>query len=315
MQQEAKVNSSNILPVQTVDTLGATLLPYLTDRGEEELKFLVSKVKDCWFELNVLNISLETETNRLKQDLVDATNWLRDAEEQIVQTKQSIASDRKTRSIIQDRIRVKLSNPNLRLPFFLAWMRAFALREHPLLTPLLSDKQLAVENVAKEQEFFTQGVKDLKQEQLPGIEQARQNLAKNSNFLLAFCDEKATQSLDLAKGYVSVLPDRAYKAASGYVEAHIYSPQILKFFHDFILHMRSTITDQASLSLAKRRYGHFLTSTEAIQEEDITKGKFTKLTPAAQRRFKEYAVFIVTAQWAKEGLIQQPILPDILRTP
>lgn len=312
MLQERKVNH-NILPSQTVDTLGASLLPYLTDR--QELKFLVSKVKNGWSEFNALNKYIQTHTTKLEQDLIGATNRLKGVEEQIIQIKHLIESDTKTQSIIQNRVRVKLSNPNLRLPFFLTWMRAFALREHPLLAPLLVDKQLADAKVATEKKCFTQGVKDLEQEQAPNIEQARDKLAKSSNFLLAFCDEKVTQSLDLAKTYVSVLPDRAYKTALGYIEANIYSAQILKFFPDFILHVRSTITDPTSFSLAKRRYGHFLTSTEAISEDGITENGFIGLTPAAQRRFKEYAVFRITAQWAKEGLIQQPILPDILAVP
>lgn len=315
MQQERNLSSSNILPPQTVDLLGTIILPYLTDRQEEELRFLVSRVKDGWLEINALNQYIQTRMTKLEQDSIGATNRLKGIEEQIIQARHFIESDTKTWSTIQGRIRVKLSKPNLRLPFFLTWMRRLALSKHPMLTPLLIDKQLAEEKVATDEEFFTQAIKDLKQEQAPNIEQARQNLAKNSKFLLAFCDEKAVQSLDLAKSYVSVLPDRAYNTVSGYIEANIYSAQILKFFPDFISHVRSTIIDQASLSLAKRRYGHFLTSTEAIPEEGMTENEFTRLSPAVQRRFKEYAVFRITTQWAKEGLIQQPILPDILRAP
>lgn len=298
------------LSPETVDHLGASLIPHLSDKQEVEFNFLVSRYRRSWDHLQQLQNYINEQTQLLGENLNQTLDDYQQIENEILQTRDWISSNKDILPIIIGRIQVGLSNPKLNLPFPLRWLKRFALNQHPYLAPLIEEKAILENKLDRQKQEHTYNLARLQQDKKEDLDLASNNLQRSGTFILTFCDELSTTSIELAEKYISAVPNRADKVIRGYVEANISSDHILNHFPTFINHIHTLLIDDAAGRAAKRRYGHWL-------DEDVvlTHQQLLELPLSAQRRFKEFVVYSIATDWAKQGLVDQPQLPDILRVP
>lgn len=312
MLQE-KVSNLSTLDPSILNSLQAEFDQHLTNHQRGEFRFLNKALNEIVIELNaherfynfkVLEFRASLEQSQARLDMINR---------QIENTQRLITKDpnldyQKGRGpIIWGRIRVKLKGP---LPFLLSPLKRLALDQHPIISPLQLQQELAQENLKIESATFKEKVERLNQDQLPNVQMATQNLHKRTGDLLNFCEDIASLSLEAAENYVKFLPERSHKVARDYVERNISSEDVLELFPPFLNHINTLLIDDTAKRTAKRRYGHFLDDNKIPTYQQLL-----ELPPSAQRRFKEFAIHKITTDWAKKGLVNQPQLPDILQIP
>lgn len=300
---------------KTVDNL-EVLLPHLSEKQEAEFRLLVSRYKRSWDHLSQLQNLINEQTKILGVDLDTSLTDYQQIKNEITQTETWISSEPKLDwsvnrlPIIISRIRVRLSDPKVNLPFPIRWIKKFALPQHPQLAPLIQERSAIENKLDNKKQEYSQNLAKLQQNKKEDLDLASTNLQRSGTFILTFCDELSTASIELAEKYISVVPDRAEKVARDYVEKNIASDHILNHFPSFINHIHTLLIDEKDKGAAKRRYGHWLNEAEIPTHQQLL-----GLTPSAQRRFTEFVVYTIITDWAKQGFIDQQQLPDILRVP
>lgn len=293
-----------------VDHLGVNLLPHLSEKQEAEFRVLVARYRRSWDHLQQLQNYINDQTTILGEELNQTLIDYQQIENEILQTRAWISSDKNSLPIIIGRIQVMLSDPQLNLPFPLRWFKRFALNQHPYLAPLIEEKAILANKLDSQKQDHAYNLAKLQQDKKEDLDLASNNLQRSGTFILTFCDELSATSDELAEKYISAVPDRADKVARDYIEKNISSDEILSYFPTFISHVHSLLIDAQAEKVAKKRYGHWLNETTIPTYDQLI-----QIPPSAQRRFKEFVVYSKTYDWAKQGLINQPQLPDILRVP
>lgn len=204
------------------------------------------------------------------------------------------------KSEIKKRIRVYCGNPKLRLPFVLGWVRRFGVVVHEDLAAFLSrvgEARARMEVVLSEVEEERGRIK---KETGPDILRVDQMVRESARGLHMFCEESSRSSLDIAREYVKIFPERALSVVSGFVRSNASGPSYLRWFLGFAFDVG--LFKQLRPGQIAQRYGRWFVEGRAPTPEE-----YGKMPVSVGEGWERYLVRRILAEWEDAGILKKGV--------
>lgn len=180
------------------------------------------------------------------------------------------------------------------------------LQEHPWLSPLIEERQIAVAFAGDAEKRKSAEENEVQAKYNPLIEQAERTLSKIEVSLLNFSENAVLPSLDLIKQYSRILPFRTEAVIEKYGKT---------FYLDSTRMVDSERFMQLINPYVERRAKRG--NTFQIVKEQIQLGKglpYDKLPDELVYRLQSWISYQLALMLSKEGIIREPALPSVFQS-
>lgn len=190
---------------------------------------------------------------------------------------------------LRDQIRVLLSRDDLRLPRLVsALLKKFALPVHPAVVAAQDTERETGHTLVRAREAHSKMTRE-EEAKFRAQKEAQERSARAAQAeLLSFCDRIAASSLDRAREYLLVIPERENQVCTLYLQAHPLQAGDLEDFNDFFA--RELGFDKLSLESRARFYGErypWLIAGQMPDSDDLARVPQNLIEKFRRYKFRE----------------------------